>query len=43
MKPIVLTIEVVLFGSGTYVAFVDTTRWLQCTGSAAAHLKIVAD
>jgi len=47
MKSIVPAVDIVLFGDGIFVAAspanVDTILRLQCTGSAAAHLKIVAD
>jgi hypothetical protein len=47
MKPIVLAIDVAMFGTNNVVrqvpAKADTTLRLQCTRSAADHLKIVLD
>ncbi|HVB70844.1 MAG TPA: hypothetical protein VND83_05010 [Acidimicrobiales bacterium] len=47
MKPFVLAVDIVLYGGGNYVAptraNVDAIFRLPCTGSDAAHLKIVPD
>ena len=47
MKSFVLAVDIVLFGDGNYAAptpaNVDTILRLQCTRSAAVHLKIVPD